>query len=360
MTDTHIQNSTIPTPCKTKQFPGASHFTDSRGKVRWRYRKAGFQAGLGTDYASDEFIERYTAATHGVQLKAGEVLSQISPASRRGTFAYAVQQWYQSEGFTSLSKTTRYGYKRRADNLALNYGSRLVSAIATKDIAAFMSEKATAPTSANHDLLVIRFVLDKAKDMGLIRHNPARDVPRYLVSSGGYHTWTETEIATFYGIHLPGTMAHTCITIMLYTGASRADAAKMGRHHIYNERLRYSRHDTKDRAGVPVDIPVHPFLASCLEAVPADHKWFLQTSTGRAPAPGTVGNYMRDWCDAAGLKQCSAHGLRKACERRLGEAGLLEQPIASVMGLVNTTTPHTRIGMGVRPELADQAITRLG
>jgi integrase len=32
-------------------------------------------------------------------------------------------------------------------------------------------------------------------------------------------------------------------------------------------------------------------------------------------------NWFREQCDAAGLKHRSAHGLRKACARRLAEAG---------------------------------------
>jgi integrase len=41
---------------------------------------------------------------------------------------------------------------------------------------------------------------------------------------------------------------------------------------------------------------------------------------------------MRDWCDQANLRHCSAHGLRKACAMALAEAGATAHEIASVTG----------------------------
>tara|TARA_R100000935_G_scaffold57403_1_gene91283 strand:+ start:82 stop:438 length:357 start_codon:yes stop_codon:yes gene_type:complete len=114
------------------------------------------------------------------------------------------------------------------------------------------------------------FVLDQAKSMGLIPHNAAREVPRYPVSGDGFHTWTEKEIETFYSVHPLGTMAHTAMTLMLYTGASLGDTAAMGRSNIKDGRVKYSRYNTKDRVGVSVDMLVHPFLAECLDTVPAE------------------------------------------------------------------------------------------
>jgi integrase len=45
-----------------------------------------------------------------------------------------------------------------------------------------------------------------------------------------------------------------------------------------------------------------------------------------------LSNVMRDWCDAAGLQECSAHGLRKAIVRRLLQAGATEYQVAAITG----------------------------
>ena len=58
----------------------------------------------------------------------------------------------------------------------------------------------------------------------------------------------------------------------------------------------------------------------------------MQTETGDARSPNGLGNAMRGWCDAVGLPDCSSHGLRKACARRLIEAGATAHEMMAVTG----------------------------
>src|SRR4051812_43026745 len=58
----------------------------------------------------------------------------------------------------------------------------------------------------------------------------------------------------------------------------------------------------------------------------------LITRHSRPYTPQGFGNASRDWCDQAGLPQCSAHGLRKACARRLAESGAQVSEIMSSTG----------------------------
>src|SRR5262245_41986282 len=44
------------------------------------------------------------------------------------------------------------------------------------------------------------------------------------------------------------------------------------------------------------------------------------------------GNWFRDQCQTAGLRGCSAHGLRKAAARRLAEAGATTHEISAITG----------------------------
>ena len=41
---------------------------------------------------------------------------------------------------------------------------------------------------------------------------------------------------------------------------------------------------------------------------------------------------MRGWCDIVALPDCSSHGLRKACARRLIEAGATPHEMMAVTG----------------------------
>lgn len=342
-----------------KQFPNVSHYRDRHQKLRWRYRKGGVTVQLGTDHGSAEFISRYAAATNSEPVQPGTFTAFVPSRSKSGALSWFIDRWYRSAQFDALSKGTQRGYRYIAERLRESHGTIYVTALERRHIKAFMAVKSDAPCSANNDLRVWRFVLDQAREDGLIPTNPAREVKKFQTGGDGYHTWTEDEITAFYKTHAEGTVAHLCMTLMLHTAASRADAVTLGPANMQAGRIRYSRQKMKTRDGVLVDIPMHPYLKKVLEALPDGLQTFLQTTQGKARMANGMGTAMRGWCDQAGLPQCSSHGLRKACERRLGEAGMKEQEIAAVLGYVNTTTPHLRLGMGNRRELADKAVSAM-
>jgi len=49
-----------------------------------------------------------------------------------------------------------------------------------------------------------------------------------------------------------------------------------------------------------------------MAASPSDHLTFPVTEYGRPFTANGFGNWFRERCDEAGLRHCSAHGLRKA------------------------------------------------
>jgi hypothetical protein len=269
-----------------------------------------------------------------------------------------IDSWYGSAKFKVLSESSQKGYRHQAEALRAEYGHKLIKAMKREDIEAIMAAKAHAPNAANHDRRILGFLLERAKQQGLVEANVARDTKKLLVLAKGYHVWTEAEIAQFIEAHPKGTIAHTALILMLYTGAGRADVTTFGPGHIRDGRLMYSRPACLDREGVVVDVPLHPALVACIEPL-MGHKTFLQTYQGRQRSPNGLGTAMRGWCDEAGLKHCSSNGLRKALARRIGNSGLQEQPIAAALGYASTTTPHAQIGMSNRSQLADLAIAAI-
>jgi integrase len=83
---------------------------------------------------------------------------------------------------------------------------------------------------------------------------------------------------------------------------------------------------------VTLSIPVHPELQKVIDATPNNHLTFIVTEYGKPFTKAGFGGWMRDRCNEAGLPQCSSHGLRKACSRRLAEAGCSTNVIAAVTG----------------------------
>ena len=151
---------------------------------------------------------------------------------------------------------------------------------------------------------------------------------------------------------------------MLYTGASRADAVRLGWHSIRQTdsgpRLEYSRRKTRRQADpIRVSIPVHPDLAEVLDACDPGTFTFLQTAQGAGRSAAGLGNKMREWCDVAGLTECSAHGLRKACARRLAEAGATAHEIMAITGHKTLAEVERYTRAALREGMADSAMAKL-
>jgi hypothetical protein len=51
------------------------------------------------------------------------------------------------------------------------------------------------------------------------------------VASGGFHRWTDAEIAKFAERHAVGTKAHLAMALGLYTGQARQDVIGRAAHH---------------------------------------------------------------------------------------------------------------------------------
>lgn len=340
---------------KQKAFPGVSSYRDRHNVLRWRYRKNGLTVQLGKEFGSTDFIRKYTAAVQGERLErraTGKVLS----GSRPGSLSAIIEGWLESVEFKQLGATTQRTYLCIARRLGKKHGDKPVASLLSRHIKQFMADKIETPESANSELRVWRFALDYAVEQGMVPVNVARVGVRKLRATGpGFHTWTEEEITAFYAKYPLGTLAHRAMTLMLYTATSRADAVALGPGNIVNGRLRYSRQKMKSRAGMVVDMPVHPRLAEMLETCPTGDT-FLITEAGTKRSAAGLGNSMRAWCDTAGLVECTSHGLRKACARRLIEAGCTPHEMMAITGHKTLAEAQRYAETYNRTAAADRAI----
>lgn len=353
---------------KKQEFPGVSHYRDRHGKLRWRYRDKGFTVNLGREYGSPEFIRRYTAAVNGERLPAGgsprrtsqALLGASSCKEGQHSLSSLIASWYKSSQFTQLAKSTRRDYQLVAERLREEHGHRPVETMSRAIIKKLMAKKADTPEAANKLLRIFRLLLDHAMDIEeWIDTNPAREVSKMASKNrDGFHTWNDDEIETYFKHHPRGSMADLAMSTMLYTGAARADAVKLGKSNLSadNKRLRYERQKMKTRGGATVDIPIHPELALRLDRLAPDQETFLQTNAGKERSAAGLGNLMRKWCDDAGLPDCTAHGLRKACARRLAEAGATPHEIMAVTGHKTLAEVERYTRKVARASLADSAM----
>lgn len=345
-------------------FPHASAYRDRHGRTRWRYRRdAGrWSRELGTAYGSEEFRRRYAEAEadYAGQRSAGAGATRTVP----GSFSALVAEAYRSPWWRGLSPATQRTYRAIIEPFRAAHGDKPVAALQRRHVARFLADRADTPAAANNLRKRLAQLLDVAIGLDWITVNPARLVKPYPVPGEGFHTWDEGEIARFFEVHPPGTLAHRAVTLMLYTGASRVDAVRLGWGNIRQTedgpRLEYNRQKTsRQREPVRVSIPIHPDLAEVLGACPRDAFTFLQTELGAGRSASGLGNRMREWCDAAGLTECSSHGLRKACARRLAEAGCSAHQIMAVTGHKTLAEVERYTRAALREGLADSAFRML-
>lgn len=335
---------------KSDKYPNARPYRDRHGKRRWRYRKKGFTAELGPEYGGDEFERRYQLAIDHQRPGAARTIP--------GTLNDLVVQFYRLH-FPNLEESTRKDYRAVIEPLRERHGHKRISHLKVPHVMAIKAEMSDTPQQANKTLKRLSQLVDLAVKLEWRTDNPVKAVDHYRSASSGFHTWEESEIAQFYDVHEIGTSAHLAMTLMLFTGAAKTDAVKLGPENVKEGRIVYRRQKTKKNPnGIEVSLPVHRDLATALKQTKGAFT-FLQTQYGKPRTPSGLGTSMRKWCDKAGLPLCSSHGLRKAICRRIAEAGGTPFEIMSVSGHVSLSEAQRYCEAFGRKRLSDSAFEKM-
>ena len=295
-------------------------FVDRHGHPRFYFRRPGFKrTALPGLPGSPEFMNAYALA---VEAPAPPPfgLRQI----RTGTINALALSYFNSREFRKLAPRSQSNYRGIIDRLCKADGDKPVAELQRKHIIVMMDR---AP-SANGLLKMLRVLMKHSVDTGLRQDNPARDISSIPVKGDGFHSWTEEEIERFEATHPIGSRARLAFALLLYTGQRRSDVVRMGRQHIRNGML----HVKQAKTGAELWIPVAPQLQQIIDASPVNQFTFILTQSGKPFHPNSFSHWFRLECDKAGLPHCSAHGLRKACARRLADAGCTQHEIAAITG----------------------------
>ncbi len=301
-------------------------FKDRHGRQRYYFRRPGLKrVPLPGKPGSTEFLAAYGAAERG-ETPAREVGSKRTVP---GSLSALIVAYYQSAEFTTLAASTRATYRGVIERLRAEHGDKPVRLMSADRIKRDKDRMAGTPAAANARLAILRLLMRFAVDRGWRKDNPLDGIKKVRSTGGGFHTWTEEEIAAYEARWASGTRARLALALLLYTLQRRSDVIGMGRQHQKGGAL----HVQQQKTGARLVIPIHPTLATELAHVPADQMTFLQTAFGAPFTSAGFGNWFAECCRAAGLpKGCAAHGLRKAGSRRLAEAGCSASVIQSLTG----------------------------
>jgi integrase len=106
----------------------------------------------------------------------------------------------------------------------------------------------------------------------------------------------------------------------------------LGKQHVRSGWLHFTQRKNARNKPVTLQLPVLPALQRIIDATPTGDLTFLTNDLGRPFTAAGFGNKMRQWCDEAGLPECSAHGLRKAGAAIAAENGATAHQLMSVFG----------------------------
>ncbi|KFL24956.1 hypothetical protein JP74_22030 [Devosia sp. 17-2-E-8] len=337
--------------------PNVSEFKDRHGNWHVRYRAKGapthyFEHKPGTEEFRAE-LEACRAGTPPLlKIKSGA-------RTKPGSISALIALYYSTAEYTGLADSSKKTYRNTLERFREAHGTKMVATLERKHIKAIIGGMSETPAAANKLLDKIHILMALAVDEGWRKDDPSLGIKGYSKKTEGFHTWTEDEIAAYCAKHQRGTKPRLALDLMLYTGQRRSDAVPMGKQHFERGRVRVRQLKT----GEVVSIRVHPELQATIEASKAagivGDLAFLVTDYGLPFSINGFGNKMREWCDEAGLPQCSSHGLRKAAARRLAEAGCTNQQIKAITGHTTDTEVARYTAAANQQLLADQAMAAI-
>jgi integrase len=328
------------------------HCDRDGGRRRVRVRRGGSLTYLSADLIpwSEAFMRAYASALEGAMSSSATSPSRIVP----GSISELIENYYKLV-FPTLAHTTQAMRRGILENFRRLHGDKRVAHLEREHLVAIINEKAKTPHAANNLRKIVRHLLEHAVELKMIAHNPARQTKRFK-TSGGFHTWTDEEIATYRNYWPLGTQQRLAMELALELTTRRGDVVRVGPQHVRGDKI--AVHHSKNNSRVL--IPISPELRAAIEATPTKHLTFLATRAGAPRSAKALGGDFRLWCNAAGLPpHCSLHGLRKGGARRLAEAGASAKEIMSYTGHKTLSEVQRYVDDADKVTLAEQASAKL-
>ena len=326
---------------------------DRHGNVRCYVRIPGrAKVRLRSMPGSEAFMREYGEAV------ASSTSKPQARAMARGSFGYLCRLYFASATFKRLDVSTQSWRRRALDNICELNAEKPVAMMQPRHIRKLRDEKANQPSVANQRLKALKALFVWATEEDEAPHNPTLGVKKIKYATNGHHTWTVDEIEQYKARHPLGTKARLAFDILRFTTGRREDAPRLGPQHVRNGRVKFRQAKNEHRNPTDINIPLHPNLAASIAATPSGHLKFLVTEYGKPYTANGFGGAMRDWCNQANLRHCSAHGLRKSTPTQMAEDGATGHEIASVLGHKNLEEVETYTRMAQKAVLADSAMAK--
>jgi len=333
---------------------------DRHGKKRYRYRRTGVKSCyINHAPQSPEFWSEYDHLEQlGALPDAEGVVRAFIPRSM-DDLASKVKRTTSWKRMKPQGQRTKASIIERLLDKKNKGGRRLgerpVTAVTVAMLDGILGKMMDTPGAADNFRKEMKRLFGYAVKLGWRSDNPA-SMTDPIPSGAGWHTWTDDEIQKYRDHHALGTMARMTLELALNTAARACNLNDIERTHIIRGKLHVAHAKENDTTIVAL----LPETKAAIEALPvAPIRFLITTAFGKPFSDKGISNKMRQWCDEAGLPQCSLHGLRKATSRQLAESGATDAQGRAVTGHKKDATFAYYAKMADREKLADQALTNL-
>lgn len=344
---------------------GVSMDIDRHGNPRFYFRRLGApKVRLRERPGTDAFKDEVASARLGLPYKApAEKSVAKTSGAAAGTLRWLVDE-YERRNRARISPDLMDRRYRMLIEICsskqgkVDRGTLPYQQMQRRHVIEIRDELRSTPGAQNNIVKSMSAMFAWAVDADLLKLNPCAGISR-LKSGEGFHTWTLDEVTKFEERHPVGSKARLALHLAMFTGLRLSDLAIIGRQHVKDGWLKIRPGKTSGSSGVTVEVPVLAELQETIAKTPTGDLAFLVTEWGRPFSVDGLGNKMRQWCDEAGLPQCSMHGLRKAGAVIAAENGATDDELMAIFGWTTKqqTTLYTRNAS--RRRLAEGAMHKL-
>lgn len=351
-----------------------SSFVDRHGKTRYRYRRKGGQSGyFKSAPGSEEFRKEYFAFENAIAKQKPGLKLRAKP----GSIGELKHRYMAVPDRLGPSRVTQQKVAAVIEDFCKGREDRLVGQVTFEHLDAIIAKKkkktmrdtpsGPRPVGGVFAAQKLRKELIRlfefAKKTGMIGHNPAEQTEKVKRArdqgQGGFHAWTEQEIAQYRRYWALGTRERLALELILWTDQRRSDVVRMGMAQTREGCIPVQQAKT----GATLWLPMADQLVEAIVALPRELSspfCFLMTRRGKPFTKESFGNWFAKACDEAGLPtKCRAHGLRKATLRRMAELEMANKTMKSVSGQERDETLNQYIRDANQKKLATNAIRRL-
>lgn len=325
------------------------HEKNRHGTWCWYFRKDnGPRIRMPEPYGSDAFEEAYQAALAGRKPEAR------TPPS--GTISWLVRRYKESAQYSSLAPSSRRIRDQFLAQIVRSAGDKSFRKVSKRHIQNAIDDRRAKPHAANSFLTAMNRFFEWAVTNDHIPVNPCDGIKPIRAKIKGHHVWSLDEVEAFKKRHPLGTRARLALDILLYTGLRRSDAVVAGKQHIREGVLSLRTQKT----GAWVHIPVAGALRQSVDAAPTGDLTILTGEDGSPfVSPDAFGKWFHRRCAEAGLKECSAHGLRKAGATIAANNGATAHELMAMYGWSRISMAEVYTKEANRRQLAHAAAERI-